>query len=136
MLVTGAVATLSFGALHLIVDTSTLRDGLPSVDRAARLLWLPLSWLGMNAIVLFICAEGGIIPWVLSRFYVDGNPDFNLANVLWPTGVLWGDEEEADGGWPLEPYHNGAVLAWTVGYISVWVLLALFLHTKRIYISI
>lgn len=54
--------------------------------------WKGFMYLGMNAITMYLCAEGGIIEWFLSCFYL-GDPDKNLQNILYPTGVYWGDDD-------------------------------------------
>ncbi|EGD78011.1 hypothetical protein PTSG_09649 [Salpingoeca rosetta] len=93
--------------------------------------WSGCRYMGMNAIVMYLCAEGDIIPYVLAAFYWN-KPENNLANILWPTGVFWGDGDER----PFKPTYNYQVMLWTLAYIGVWMLLARYLFLKRIFITI
>ena len=97
---------------------------------------------------MYLLAEGDILDWSvhpictfrlftlsvhavclcspLRRFlgcFYWGDPDKSLANVLWPTGVYWGEDD--DKGWSRErPPHDVGVLLWTLGYIGAMVLFA------------
>jgi hypothetical protein len=74
---------------------------LVDIKRRGSYLWSGFMYLGMNAITMYLCAEGGIIEWFLSRFWLD-DPDKNLTNILYPTGVYWGDSDDV----PDKPSHN------------------------------
>jgi hypothetical protein len=50
----------------------------------------------------YLLAEGGIVDWICASFYLD-NPDKNLQNILWPTGVYWGDNDDVR---PYKPSYN------------------------------
>ncbi len=82
----------------------------------------------MNAIAIYVLAEGDVIDTALGQFYWV-NPDQSLANVLWPTGVYWGDSDQL----PTSPPYSVPVLIWTIGYIVIWMLVAGYMHKKRWY---
>ena len=125
VLVSGGAGGLLLCFCYWVVD----------MKKTAAFLWRPFMWLGMNAIVMYLCAEGDIIDWFIAWFYVDGDPDKNLANILWPTGVYWGDKGD-DLDRPEEPTHNVAVLFWIFGYIGIWMLVAREMHMRKIYIRL
>ena len=82
-LVSGGAAGLLLTFCFYLVD----------IKRRGALLWRGFMYLGMNAITMYLCAEGGIIEWTLSRFWL-GDKDKNLMNILYPTGVYWGDDDD------------------------------------------
>jgi hypothetical protein len=90
--------------------------------------------MGMNAISIYVLAEGGIPDWFLSCFYLD-DPDQNLQNVLWPTGVYWGEDEDAWGERSKATYQI-VILLWVLGYIGMFMALAAYMHRRRIFIKI
>ena len=92
---------------------------------------LPFVWLGTNAITMYLLAEGGFVEYVLSGFYWN-DPDKNLHNLLYPTGVYWGDPNVL----PDKPSYNVAVLLWTFGFIVVWMLVGRQLYNQRIFFTI
>ncbi|EDQ89607.1 uncharacterized protein MONBRDRAFT_25125 [Monosiga brevicollis MX1] len=122
VLVTGGMTGLLLVLCYLIVDYRP----------TARWLWLPFMWLGTNAIVIFLCAEGDVIDWVLSCFYLE-DPDRSLANILWPTGVYWGDDDDVR---PYKPSYNYQIMLWCLAYIGVWVLLGRWMYNNKIFIKI
>eukprot|EP00049_Salpingoeca_infusionum_P001077 m.44964 g.44964 ORF g.44964 m.44964 type:complete len:1294 (+) comp10858_c0_seq5:36-3917(+) len=119
-LVTGGTASLFLVLCYVIID----------VFQLGWWLWKPFMFMGMNAITMYLCAEGDIIDWFLSRFYIQGDPDKNLANILWPTGVYWGDSED----WPAHPSHNWRILVWTLGYIGFWMVVAWWMWKNNIFV--
>ena len=80
-------------------------------------------------------AESGVVNWFFGIIYLYGDTDYSLANVLWPTGVFWGDRGNDDHR-PTTVSHNPAVLAWTLGYICVWTLVARWMDKNKIYIKL
>lgn len=105
------------------------------VDRAKRLpyLWRPFMFLGMNAITMYILAEGGIIQWLLQGFYWD-DPDKNLSNILWPTGLYWGQDDNlrpTDG-----PTYDYRIMLWCLGYIGVMMMVAWEMFRRHVVIRI
>ena len=83
---------------------------------------------------MYLLAEGDILDWLLGCFYW-GDRDKSLANVLWPTGVYWGvDDDEA---WSrTRPPHDVGVLLWTLGYIGLMVLFAWELQRRHIFLKL
>ena len=102
------------------------------VQRSGQLLWMPFMFMGMNAISMYIFAEGDIVDWFLGCFYVGSDPDKNLSNILWPTGVYWGDSSDR----PTAPSHNIAMFFWTLGYIAVTAVLAWYMYKNKIFVTI
>ena len=103
------------------------------------LLLDPFKWLGMNSIAIYILSCSGITEAVLSVVYW-GEPDNNLANVFWPTGVFWGPK---DFGWqPAGDYGEFThqrkwVMVWVLcAYIPFWMALAYYLHRKKLYFKV
>ena len=83
---------------------------------------------------MYLLAEGDILDWFLGCFYW-GDPDKSLANVLWPTGVYWGEAD--DKAWSrASPPHDVGVLLWTLGYIGLMVLFAWELQRRRIFLKL
>eukprot|EP00041_Stephanoeca_diplocostata_P032317 m.1032949 g.1032949 ORF g.1032949 m.1032949 type:complete len:1186 (+) comp24129_c0_seq8:123-3680(+) len=121
-LVTGAAASLALAGLYWLVD----------VHKRGVRVWRPFMYFGMNAITMYLFAEGDIVDTFLQFFYV-GNPDNSLNNILWPTGVFWGDD---DSVLPARPTHNVYVLVWTLVYIAFWMVLAWYMHVRAIYVKI
>lgn len=62
------------------------------VRKSGAILWRPFMFFGMNAITMYLFAEGDILDTAMQCFYI-GNPDNSLNNILWPTGVFWGDDD-------------------------------------------
>lgn len=122
VLVTGGVAGIVLAGSYYMVD-------IRSVGRVA---WLPFRWLGMNPITIYVLAEGDIIDWFLGRFYW-GDEDKSLMNLLFPTGVYWGDDGSARAH---HPSYMWSVMLWTIAYIALWMLVAYWMHRKQIYIKI
>ena len=91
----------------------------------------PFKWMGMNAISMYVLAEGGIIQAFLSVFYFD-DPDKNLTNILYPTGVYWGDSSEPR----TSPSHNVAVLFWVLAYIGIWMVVSYLMFKAGKFIKI
>ena len=90
--------------------------------------------MGLNTITCYLIAEGGILQWFLNAFYINGDTDQTLANVLWP-GVLWGPDEDA---WALdtEPSYSGAMMAWTLAYIGALMAAAWWMDHRGLYLTI
>ena len=95
-------------------------------------IWSPFMYLGMNAISMYLLAEGGILQWIASWFYWD-DVERSLVNIFWPTGVYWGDANDDN---ITEPRHDYATLGWTLGYIGLWMLVAAIMYHKNIFIVI
>ena len=93
----------------------------------------PMVWVGKNAITVYVLAESGFPQWLLSIFYIHGNPNDNLANVFWPSGVFWGP---VDGERPTHPSYSMHILLWTVAYIAVWTIVAWWMDRQKIYVKI
>jgi hypothetical protein len=93
----------------------------------------PMVWVGKNAIAVYVLAESGFPQWLLSIFYIHGNSNDNLSNILWPSGVFWGP---ADGERPTRPSYSVHILLWTVGYIAVWTIVAWWMDKKKIYLKL
>ena len=70
----------------------------------------------------YILAEGGIPDTLFSLFYLDDtnatappyNSDQNLQNVLWPTGVYWGDQFDGGLGRAETVSHNPSVAVFKI----------------------
>jgi hypothetical protein len=90
--------------------------------------------MGMNAIAIYVLAEGDIIDAFLGQFYW-ATPDQSLTNWLWPTGVYWGDDPD-DDALPTTYPANVPVLCWTIGYIVLWMIVSWVMHRKKIYFKI
>ena len=84
-----------------------------------------------NALLMYILAESGIVNWFFEIFYWN-NPDKSLANIIWPTGVYWGPDDELDD-LPNHASYSGAMMTWVLGYCLFWMLVAIFLHKNKIY---
>ena len=95
----------------------------------------PAVWVGRNAISIYVLAESGIVNWVFGIIYLYGDQDYSLANVLWPTGVFWGDPGDDDNRASSVSY-NPAVLVWTLCYVAVWTLVARWMDRRGIYIKL
>lgn len=121
-LVTGGAAGLVFSVCYLIVD----------VHDRARTLWRPFMFFGMNAITMYLLAEGGILQWFLSQFYL-GSQERNLANIFWPTGVYWGDDDDV---LPARATHNVWILLWCIAYIILWMFVAWLMYRANIIVKI
>ena len=93
----------------------------------------PFIWVGKNALAIYIGAESGIIQWFLGIFYW-GDEKNSLANLLWP-GVFWG-VQSSDLNRLTKNTYDISVLLWTLGYVFLWVLVARWLHLRKIYIKI
>ena len=70
---------------------------------------------------------------VLSIFYWD-TPDNSLGSLLWP-GVFWG-VQSSDLERLTKNTYDISILLWTIGYIILWILVARWMHMKKIYIKI
>jgi hexosaminidase len=121
-LVTGGAAGFTLCFFYWLVD----------VRKQLQRLWLPFLYMGMNAIVLYILAEGGVVEWFLSCFYIDGDPQKNLSNILFPDGVYWGDPDDL----PTAPRRDVGVLMWTLGLIAVTALLAWVMFRNKYFVTI
>eukprot|EP01147_Barroeca_monosierra_P004204 gene4204-6550_t len=119
--VTGGTAGLALVAFYIVVDRL----------KYASWSWIGFKYMGMNAIVMYLCAEGGIIEYILGAFYLN-KPENNLANILYPTGVFWGDSDDR----PYKPTYNYQIMLWTIGFIGVWILVARCMFHRRIFITI
>ena len=103
----------------------------------------PFVWLGRNSIAIYVLAEGGILQWPCSWFWW-GFSDRSLANLLWPTGAIWGDRTSCPAAFgqpgstrPAEhASHNIHVLVWTLGYILLMIIIARVLDARGIYFKI
>jgi predicted acyltransferase len=95
----------------------------------------PAIWVGRNAITMYVLAESGIVNWVFGIIYLYSDTDYSLANVLWPTGVFWGDAGSLDIRSPAVS-HNPAVLVWTLAYIVAWTMVARYMDKNKIYIKL
>lgn len=93
----------------------------------------PFIWVGKNALAIYVGAESGIIQWFLSIFYWD-TPDNSLGSLLWP-GVFWG-VQSSDLERLTKNTYDISILLWTIGYIILWILVARWMHMKKIYIKI
>mmetsp|Transcript_29659 Transcript_29659/g.88748 ORF Transcript_29659/g.88748 Transcript_29659/m.88748 type:complete len:726 (-) Transcript_29659:538-2715(-) len=122
ILVSGAAACLTLAFLYYLVD----------VLGYAKRITTPFKAFGMNAILMYLLAEGGLPDTLLNIFYV-GNPLNNLQYVLWPTGDLWGN---SDDELPSEPTRDPYVMCWTLSYIAFWMVVAWVLHLRGIYVKI
>jgi hypothetical protein len=95
----------------------------------------------MNSV---LCVTEGIPDTFLSFFYIDStkatappyNTDKNLQNLLWPTGVYWGMDDGGSGPWPAKPTYNPFIMAWTVLYITFWMVLSWWMFTNGVFIKI
>lgn len=59
--VTGGTAGLALVAFYIVVDRL----------KYASWSWIGFKYMGMNAIVMYLCAEGGIIEYILGAFYLN-----------------------------------------------------------------
>ena len=90
--------------------------------------------MGKNAITVYLLAEGGIPEWILSMFYVQSDPEQNLAEILYSSQRYWG----------YDPDHfrrnsdalRWGILAWCALYIAVWIGVAGVLNAKGIFIKL
>ena len=123
LLLTGGTCYLVACICYYFVDCKSL----------GKLVWTPFMYLGMNAITMYLLAEGGILQWIASWFFWGGDPDRSLVNIFWPSGVYWGDANDDSN---TEPRHDYATLGWTVGYISLWMLVATVMYHKKIFVVI
>ena len=121
-LVSGGAAGLFLAATYILVD------------RAKRFpyLWRPFKYMGMNAISMYLLAEGGIIDWALTCFYWD-EPQKNLRNILWPTGVYWGQD---DNDRPAHPTYDFRIMIWCIAYIALWAFVAYEMFKRKMFIRI
>eukprot|EP00039_Didymoeca_costata_P008632 m.114452 g.114452 ORF g.114452 m.114452 type:complete len:1152 (-) comp14167_c0_seq1:6-3461(-) len=131
VLVTGGSAGLALALCYQLVD----------INKVGARLWKPFMYFGMNAITMYLLAEGDVIDTFLGLIYWDKtnstqppyNNDKNLQNVLWPTGVYWGD---VDYPLPSKPTHNRFVMIWTILYISFWMVVSWGMFLHNIFIKI
>lgn len=132
LLFTSGVSGLLFCAVYMLVDyVGFLSAG--SRMLVTRALF-GFKAMGMNAITVYILAEGGIPDWFLSCFYLD-KEEQNLQNILWPTGVYWGQDDD-DWATRGKPTHKVEILLWIFAYIGVWMALACYLHHRGIFIKV
>eukprot|EP00043_Microstomoeca_roanoka_P017928 m.188833 g.188833 ORF g.188833 m.188833 type:complete len:1127 (-) comp16734_c1_seq1:3793-7173(-) len=120
-LVTGGTAGLLVPTFYGLVDR--LHVGV--------WLWTPFMYMGMNAIVMYLAAEGGILQYIFESFYWNKEEN-SLVNILWPTGVFWGDSDER----PYKPTYNYQVMLWVIAYIGIWMLLARYMYHRRMFVTI
>ena len=93
----------------------------------------PFIWVGKNALAIYIGAESGIIQWFLSIFYWN-EPKNSLGALLWP-GTFWG-KQSSDLNRKHKITYDISVLIWTLCYIVLWILVARWMHSRKIYIKI
>ena len=86
----------------------------------------------MNAITMYLLMEGDIIDCPLSFLYLK-DPDNSLQNILWPTGVFWGDSATK---LPIEPSRNPYVFVWCIVYIWFWMVVAWGMFVQKIFIKL
>jgi len=89
-------------------------------------------YCGMNAITMYLLMEGDIIDCPLSFLYLK-DPDNSLQNILWPTGVFWGDSATE---LPIEPSRNPYVFVWCIVYIWFWMVVAWGMFVQKIFIKL
>ncbi len=87
----------------------------------------------MNAIAMYVLAEAGPVQWLFSCFFIQGDPDRSLANILWPTGVFWGGLADAQQD---QPSHSVAVLIWTLAYTVFWMVVSYAMWRRRYFVTI
>ena len=122
LLVTAGAGGLALAGCYWVVDVRGWCDRI----------WQPFMYFGMNAITMFLFMEGDIIDCPLSFFYLK-DPDNSLQNILWPTGVFWGDSPTV---LPTVPSHNPYVFGWCVAYIGFWMVVAWGMYVKGIFIKL
>merc|ERR1712070_385004 len=127
LLVTNGSSLLGFIVCYFVTDVKKLSF----LD--------PFKWLGMNGILIYLLACSGITEYAFAIVYYD-NKDWNLANIFWPTGIIWGP---SDDDW-IPPSSNTdvthqarAVMCWCLfAYIPVMILVAFVLHRMDIYFKV
>lgn len=107
---------------------------LVDIRKVGAMFWRPFMYLGMNAIVMYLFAEGDILDTFISYFYINGDEDQNLSNILWPTGVYWGLDDDIDDR--TEASHDVKVLLWVFGYIAITMIVAWMMFKRRIFVKI
>jgi predicted acyltransferase len=107
---------------------------LIEVRKCCLLIFQPCIWVGKNAIAVYVLAESGFPQWILAQFFY-GKRENNLSNVLWPTGIFWGDASNDDHRL-LHPSYDVSILVWTFVYIAVWVMVAWWMDRKKWYIKL
>ncbi len=122
LLLTGGICGIMAAGFYAWVD----------ISGSASFLWTPFMHVGMNAITMYLLAEGGIVTWVLSWFYW-GDSERSLVNLFWPTGVYWGDSNDDQ---PPAPREDVPTLLWTLGYIALWMVVARIMFNRKIFIVI
>lgn len=125
VLVTGGTAGLLMAGLYGLVDRA----------KALQFLWRPFMFMGMNAITMYILAEGGIVQWVLQGFYWE-DPEKNLSNILWPTGVYWGQDDNMRPSAAEGPTYNYQIMLWCLAYIGFWMFIAWLMYRRGVVIKI
>ena len=108
---------------------------LLEVRKCCHHFFQPMIWVGKNAITIYVLAESGLPQWLLAIFYINNNVNANLSNILWPTGIYWGDASDDDHRL-LHPSHDFGVLVWTIAYIGVWTMVAWWMNRKKWYIKL
>ena len=106
------------------------------------LLIYPFQCVGRNAIGIFLLSEGGIISYPLSTFYINNNPDSNLVNILYPTGIYWGPTTlNGNNGYPTNMYsyidpdwhYSGKIMLYVIFYCLFFIILAIYFDKKKWY---
>ena len=108
---------------------------LIEIQQRCMVVFRPMTWVGKNAITVYLLAESGFPQFLCSVFYINNDPQQNLSNILWPTGTYWGDKGQDDHR-PLEPSRNWYIVVWALGYISVWTGVAWKMHQKKWYVKL
>lgn len=120
-LLTAGLSSAMFNACYFVVDVVSA----PS---------LPLQWFGMNPLFIFALASTPVLPSLLALVYWDSTRK-NLSNILWPTGVYWG-EDPADWQTRSEVSYSGPVFLWCVGFITFWGAVVCYMHRHRLWIRL
>ena len=124
-MLTSALGCILLGTFYWLLE----------VRKCCHHFFQPMIWVGKNAITIYVLAESGLPQWLLAIFYINNNVNANLSNILWPTGIYWGDASDDDHRL-LHPSHDVGVLVWTIAYIGVWTMVAWWMNRKKWYIKL
>ena len=105
--------------------------GNRQIESCMKVICYPFECVGRNALGIYMLAESGVVNWFFEIFYYN-KPKNSLANVLWPTGVFWGPNDD-DDHLPHHASYSGTVMAWTLAYCAFWTLVAMYLHRNKMY---
>jgi len=137
LLLTCGVSGLLLCAAYIAMDMP--RSLPPAAAERLRAALQPFRWLGLNAITMYLLAEGGCVQWLLNCFYISadrnkaaGDREQTLAWYLWPGGAWGGDDADSRTA----ASHSAAVLIWNFVYIAIWMVVARGMHKRRIYIKL